>query len=176
MMNERIADFLAQGMTPTQVYSIVGCAPALINELIKDPTFMEAVKEKSTRYLQEADEDEIVTNKYLSLEHKILKKIEVDIGNADIRDAIRALEVVGNRQEKRMSRKTAPTPNANPNINIAILNLPAHTIPEYVMNANKEVVAINNKAMTPMSSAGVKQMFDTMKLTGNKEVEVLASK
>lgn len=159
--NARILDFLAQGIAPIQVLSIVGCSPQYMNSLLKNEEFMKEVEEARKPYLVHANEDEIVTNKYLSLEHKILKQIENQVESADLKDAIRALEVVSNRQEKRMTRKAMPTGESRVT-NVINLVLPSHAIPEYTMNSTKEVIAIDDKLMAPMTSEGVKGLFKDM--------------
>ncbi len=159
--NARIIDFLAQGIKPNEVLSIVGCSPAYLNGLIKDPAFMAIVEEKAKGYTQVAVEEEIISNKYLSLEHTILKKLADQVQNAELRDNIRALEVVGARQDKIAQRKIPALANSNRTVNVnqVILNLPAHAMPEYTLNANSEVTTIDGKTMNPMTSIAVAAMF-----------------
>lgn len=159
--NKRILDLLAQGMTPVQVVNITGSSPQYLSTLVKDPEFMAALEEARKPFLKEADEEELISVKYLSLEHQILRQIENQIPSAELRDAVRALEVVSTRQEKRASRALALMQNDKPLkvVNNIILTLPNHAIPEYQLNSEKEVIAINQKGMSPMNSANVKALF-----------------
>lgn len=170
--NKRILDFLAQGIPPQQVLTIVGCTPKHINSLLQDVGFMAAVAEARKPYLVEANEEDIISNKHLSLEHKILSQIESQIGNAELRDAIRALEVVSNVRDKKAARKhTAPQSNVT-NIQMIALNLPPHAIPEYSLNSNREVVAIDQNVMAPMTSNSVRDLFKGMQ-EGMKTVQAV---
>lgn len=164
LAHKRILDLLAQGMNPQQVINITGSSPAFLSTLLKDPDFLTALEEARKPFLKEADEEAIVSNKYLSLEHKILNQIESQIVSAELKDAVRALEVVATRQEKRASRALLLAENSKPlrTVNNIILNLPSHAIPEYLMNSAKEVIAINDKGMSPMPSAEVKNLFKNM--------------
>lgn len=171
MKNDRILNLLAQGISAVQVVSIVGCPPKYLQSLLEDTEFKAALEAEQALYFQEANEDEIIGNKYLSLEHKILKQIEAQIPNAELRDALKALEVVSNRQEKAKSRHNAPIQGNTVNYTTVNLNLPTHAIPEYSLNSSKEVVAINGKPMAPLSGVAVKALFDSMK--GN-EVQVIS--
>jgi hypothetical protein len=165
MSNERIIAFLAQGTPAVEVMNITGVSSAYMKGLLADPEFLKEVEEKAKGYLKEADEEEIVSNKYLSVEHKILKAIEGQVGTAELGDLTRALQVVANRQDKVASRKAGFNPNGQntTTINQVILNLPQHAIPEYVLNSNKEVVQINDRTMNPMNSKTVQGLFEGMR-------------
>lgn len=172
MKNDRILNLLAQGISPVQVVTIVGCSPAYLKSLMEQEDFQAALKEEQALYYQEADEDAVIGNKYLSLEHKILKQIEQQIPNAELRDALKALEVVSNRQEKAKSRHNAPVQGNTVNYTTVNLSLPSHAIPEYTLNTAREVVAINGKPMAPLTGAAVKTLFDGLK---NKEVQAISA-
>lgn len=177
MSHRRIVEFLAQGMTPAQVVSIVGCQPAYFNSLMKDESFRKEVEEAAKPYLEQANEEEVLSNKHLSLEHKILNKIEGLLAGAEMKDVTRALEVVGNRQDKIANRKVGFNPNlSSVNVVHVSLNLPAHAIPEYTLSNTSEVTTIGNTAMNPLPSASVRELFKhraEMKL--NAPLQELAS-
>lgn len=170
MQNPRILDLLAQGVKPMQVLTIVGCTPQYLKSLLEDTEFKTLLEEKQAEYYKEADEDVVLSTRYLSLEHKILNTIEQQIGSAELRDNIKALEVVAKRQEAAKSRHNSPS-ESKVVINTINLNLPAHAIPEYTLNSNREVVAIGNTAMAPMTGNAVKNLFQSIK-DGVKEVQI----
>ena len=170
MQNPRILDLLAQGVKVMQVLTIVGCTPQYLKNLLEDPEFKADLETKQQEYFKEADEDVVLSTRYLSLEHKILNTIEQQIGSAELRDNIKALEVVAKRQEAAKSRHN-PVGDSKVVINTINLNLPAHAIPEYTLNSNREVVAIGNTAMAPMTGNAVKNLFDSLK-GGEKVVQV----
>lgn len=165
MSHDRILELLAQGISPVQVVSIVGCQPAYLKSLLEDTEFASRVEAKQKEYFQEADEEAIISNKHLALEHKILKHLEAQLPTAEMRDTIRALEVISTRQEKMKSRlhKSSEFVGNKVVVNTINLTLPSHAIPEYSLSSNKEVVAIGDKVITPMSGEKVKQLFHNLK-------------
>jgi len=170
--NPRILDLLAQGIQIPQVLTIVGCHPTYLKSLLEDEEFKSELEAKQKEYFAEADEEVIISNRYLSLEHKLLKQIDSMIPNAEMRDVLKALDVVANRQEKAKGRLASPTERGNTTVYQQInLTLPKHTIPEYTLNGNKEVVAIGNIGMSPMTGSKVKELFDGMK-SGEKLVSL----
>jgi transcriptional regulator with XRE-family HTH domain len=162
----RIASYLAQGLKPSQVCSIVGVTAAYISQLLKEASanadceFARLLKEYSTKEEEAFSEDKALTNKYMSIEHKVLDAIESQMSFAELPALTRTLEVIANRQEKRLQRLTAPRdPNGTVIHNVIQLTIPAHAIPEHVISSNKEVVAIGNQQLAPLSADGVKSLF-----------------
>lgn len=174
-MKERIIDFLAQGMKPSQVASIVGCTAGYVTQVSKDPSNEEKIREKQVALLPTLTEDKVLNNKYMAVEHTLLNQLESMAGMAEFRDVTRALEVVGNRQEKRLARLTAPAGGSGSGTNVLInLTLPAHAtlnLPSYQLNEKNEVISIGERAMAPMSSDAVKNLFAAINGTAAKTVE-----
>ncbi len=160
--NRRILDLLGKGLTPVQVISVTGCRVEFLQSLLQNDEFKEAIQEALAGNMREVQEDEIVTSKYLALEHSILKQIEVDLPTAELRDTIRALEVVSKRQDAHMQRKIAPIASIN-NITQIALVIPEHAVPEYALTANKEVAKIGDKTMSPLDSKEIPSLFKQLK-------------
>lgn len=167
-MRNRILNYLASGIKPAQVATIVGCSPGYISVLLKDDSFrleLEAKVIDSPENKEEKDLD----NKYISLEHNILRQVEDAIVGAELPALVRALEVVAKRQDLRLTRKypAAQQPNAlgtSTNLFVTV-SLPSHALPPPLieLNEQKEILAINNKTLAPMSSDSVKGLFDRIK-------------
>jgi hypothetical protein len=159
-MRDRILYYMAQGLTASQTASIVGCTASYINQLGKEELFLSQLTQaRSETQAKDVDEDKVLTNKYMALEHKILGAIETAMPMAELPALVRALEVVGSRQEKRALRLATPigqVPNGTVIVNIT---LPSHAVPEYQVNSQREVIAIDNKTVAPMSSDGVANLF-----------------
>lgn len=173
----RIAHFLAQGLKPAQICGIVGVTPAYISQLCSadgPEEFKLAVQESAAEQQDKADEDSLLSAKYLSAEHKILKAIEDSITMAELPVMIQALKVIGDRQERRAQRKAAVGAIgqmiSGPQVNVTVLNLPAHAVPEYEVNSQGQVVSINKTGMAPLTSSGVRQLFSARK-EGQKLVQ-----
>lgn len=168
---ERIIGFLAQGLKPAQVASIVGCTPAYISQLLSATDgpegFREGLQEKVKELSASGDiEENSVTSKYLSMEHKLLQTIENRLAEAEFPALVNALKVVGERQEKRALRKAGLLlpQQGNYTQNIINISVPAHALPEFKMNGNLEVTSIGDRIMAPMSSAAVRQLFQSKKI------------
>lgn len=165
----RVARFLAQGLKPTQVASIVGCTPARISQIVKEPGFEEVLAAEQERYGltdEEVAQEQQLNNKYLALEHKLIDSIESQAALMEPRDQIKALDIVAARQEKRAHRLAMlkmPAQNSHIQQNIINIAIPSHALPEYAVNAQSEIIAIDNKPMAPLGAAGVKEMFTAMR-------------
>lgn len=157
-MRDKILNYMAQGVKASQVASIVGCTPAYISQLSKDEGFLAELKAAREAAYKDVDEDKVLTNKYMALEHKLLDSMENAMAMAELPAITRALEVIATRQEKRAQRLAGPVQQPG-NTVIVNLTLPSHAIPEYQINPQREVVSIGNRIISPMSSEGVKNLF-----------------
>lgn len=168
-MQERCAHFLAQGLKPTQVASILGCTPGRISQIIKEPDFPEILARAQEQYEGPSDSEaaahQLVSNKYLALESKLVDQIEAQAAMMAPKELISALSVVAARQDKAAARTAQlRLPQQGSTINVAVqLSMPQHTVPEYVVNSQGEIVSINQKSMAPMGSGAVRSLFTGMK-------------
>lgn len=180
---EKILSLLAQGLAPMQVVSIVGCSPAKLKAILEDEDFKKELEERKNEYLVEVKEEQIVNNKYLALEHKILAQIEANIPAADMKESVRALEVVSNRQD-RMAKRASPITNGNTNTHntFVTINMPVHALPEYHLNSSNEIIAtekiVDGKkelvSMSPMAGHKVKELFAARKQSAGNTIESLS--
>ena len=167
-MRTRILNYLSSGIKPAQVATIVGCSPGYISQLIASEGFKAELEAMVVDKPQDGEEKDL-DNKYLSLEHSILRQVEDAIVGAELPALTRALEVVAKRQDlMRVRRQPAMQPiNALGGTNSLFITvtLPSHALPPPVilLNEQKEILAINNKALAPMSSDSVKSLFDSLK-------------
>lgn len=162
-MKERILHMLAQGLQGSQIASVIGCSASYVVQVAKDPICLERLGELRKEYAGKEDADGVIlNNKYNALEHSLLKKIGDSLEDAELPVLTRTLEVIGNRQEKRLQRMTmASVGGAGSSLHVH-LTLPSHAtlnLPSYQLNENKEVIAIGGREMAPMSSEGVKNLF-----------------
>lgn len=165
-MRNRILNYLASGIKPVQVATIVGVSPGYISQLLKEEAFKEELELLVLQKPSDAEETDL-DNKYVSLEHSILRGIEEAIPGSELPALARILDSVTRRQEARFQRKH---PAQNPfggggNVTVVQISLPAHSIPaEPVVEINQqgEILAINNKPLAPMSSDSVKNLFAAM--------------
>jgi len=164
MDEKRIANFIASGLSDTQIAGIVGCTPAYLCQLKKEDSFSTLVVAAIAELPKECAEEERLGLKYLAVEHKVLRHLEDRLAFAEFRDAVAALRVLGDRQEKREARRhpAMASPGHITN-NYVQLSIPSHALPELTFNAQMEVVAIGDKGLAPLSSVGVKDLFSSLK-------------
>lgn len=160
---ETIARYLAQGLKPSQVASLVGVTPAYISQLAKQPDFMSEVEtRREAQTGAESETEERINSKYLALEDKLLDKINEAAEFAESRDLSRFLEVVTNRHDKRLARQR---PAQTQTVNVVAISLPAHAAPAplaYQLNDQSQITAIGNRLMAPLSAEGVRNLFTQM--------------
>lgn len=166
-MRDRILSYLASGIKPVQVATIVGCSPGYISQLVATEDFQAELNALVLSKPAEAEETDL-DNKYVSLEHAILKSIDSAIVGAELPALTRALEVVAKRQDMRFARKHPSLQHVNPlggtNIAFITVALPAHAVPHPVieLNSQKEILSINQKSLAPMNSESVRELFTKM--------------
>ena len=174
MQNARVMELLASGLDPKQVMSITGISSAYLAVLIKDEEFAALLAEAKLAHAVSADEGKVVDNKYLALEHNIMNRMESQLPYAELRDLTNALRVVTDRADKVASRKAALEKGNEKTVVHVHLTLPRHTMPEHTINASNEVVAIADRALNPMQSTGVQNLFKALSVQDAEEVKAVA--
>lgn len=166
-MKDRILKLLIAGYKQSDICGIVGCTPAYVSQLMADEEFREKVKAGLVEAAAENDEEVHLENRYQKLKHKILNNIEDSLPNAELPQLVRALEVV-DKVEDNVKRRKMPAPSTgnviNGNVHITQIAMPAHALalpaPVVQVNELNEIVAIDNRPLAPMSSEGVKNIFN----------------
>lgn len=163
----RVADLLASGLKPAQVATIVGVTPARISQLLSEDSFKLLLSEK-TAIIEAKDVEEITLSaKYTAAEHALVNQVMEMAPASELRDVTAALRVVAERQDR---MRTRLLPVQNPNVareTIVVLALPSQAIALPVMDiTNKgEVISIGERALAPLSSTAVTNLFSKMKGT-----------
>lgn len=168
-MKDQILEYLSLGVKPAQVCTIVGCTPAYVSQLLKDEDFVAKLNEAVQNLPEDAGEKRLDA-KYESVEHDILGAMQSAIASAELPALSQALKVIGDRQNVRRVQKNPALSQPSTQINVVSLIVPVRqNIPPPVieMNEKKEVIAVGNVAMAPLSSDGVKALFN--KLRGQNE-------
>lgn len=141
---------------------------------------MEEIRAKTAELSTKEDQEEIiVSNKILATEHALIKRIGELAADSDMNEAVRAFQAISQRKNAPNLRFNFPAqPGGAVNIqNNTVINLsvPKHAVPEYILNEQSEVIAINNQPMAPLSSDGVRDMFQQMNAAKQKAKQALAS-
>ena len=157
----RIASLLAKGASSAQISSIVGLSPGRISQLTSTPEFQLLLSIKQEENKQEDIEETTLSVKYASAEHALLKQIMDLAPAAELRDAVAALKVVSERQEKMKQRVAPSAPSSGTTQLIVAINLPSHVLPRQAiqLSSTNEVISIGDRELAPLPSATVKELF-----------------
>ena len=162
MKIDRIATLSASGLTPAAISTIVGVSPARISQIQATDEYKETLQAKTVELAEKDQEELSLSAKYLEAEHLLVKQVIEMAPISELRDVVGALRVVAERQEKAKARMNSVF-HAQPVFNnIVQLQLPQHATPELAYGQNREVLAIENRALTPLSSSGVLGLFKSM--------------
>jgi hypothetical protein len=159
MNPERIATLLASGLPHTSVATIVGLSPARISQLLQEEDFKLILAAKQAEAQKKDIEELSISAKYLEAEHILIKQVIEMAPISELRDVTAALRVVGERQEKAKNRMNPIVSQQAVYNTVVQLSLPAHATPELNFAANREVIAIENRNLAPLSSSGVLSLF-----------------
>lgn len=163
-VQEKVAGFLAQGLKPAQVASIVGLSPGRISQIVREPEFAPLLAAAQQRYEVSSDDQAAaarINNKYLALEDRLIDQLDSQAACMEPKDLIKALDVVAARQD-RLKIRMAPAPAAASTQVLVNISMPAHALPDYKVNSLNEIVSIDEKPMAPLAASSVRQLFKDM--------------
>lgn len=162
-MKERIKEYLADGIKPAQVCTLVGCSPAYISQLLSNADFKAEVE---TAMLHNTKpQDEILSSRYTSVEASILSAMQSQVDGADLPQLSKALDSITRAQESKAKIRNPALAGGQTIQTVVQINLPMHALPapQAQLNDKGEVIAIDNKLLAPMSANGVKNLFSQIK-------------
>lgn len=167
---DRIATLKAAGLPSASIATIIGVSPSRIAQIEKQEDFLEIFSAKQAEAAAKDIEEISLSAKYTAAEHTLIDQMMQMAPVSELRDVTAALRVVAERQEKAKSRMNPILQQAPVLNNIIAIQLPAHALPEMILNSEKEVIAIGERNLTPLSSSGVLSLFSKLKNTNeNKE-------
>lgn len=154
-MKDRIIAYLAQGFPPQQVVSLVGCSAAYVSQIqAESATLIEEAKKK---YVHQKEEEHIEEG-YTRLEKKVQNAMEANLPFAEFADLTRAMGLL-------IQRRQRPVPAGIVHDNrtqFVVLSVPHAAVPEFTLNEKKEVIAVGNKALAPLSAPAVRALFERL--------------
>ena len=165
---ERIAQLLSNGLDAETICSIVGVVPAYLTALKGDEEFKELLTYYAASSEEETSaqiEDTRLDDKYVALEHKVLKSLTCNAELLEPNQAIKLLDNIGQRNDKRRSGLKKPEGEKGAVVHIS-LNLPQHAIPvqpSFTITAQNEVVGVDSQSLAPMATDGVKELIQQHK-------------
>jgi len=158
---DRITSLLASGLKPAQVATVIGVTPARISQLLSQEDFQLSLQAKLAVQGKEDVEEQAISAKYSAAEHALVNKVIEMAPISELRDVTAALRVVAERQEKMKTRTSVQAPILHQQLTVVSVNLPAHALrtPEVHLNPAKEVIAIGEQQLSPMTSTAVTNLF-----------------
>lgn len=179
-MKDRIRSLLIDGLRASEIVTIVGCTPGYISQLVKDEEFKKSVEVGMIEAAAVKTEEDHLETRYQNLEHKLVSGMEDAMVGAELPAITAALSILHKRADMRYARRNPTTVGPTTHVNIVSLQLPAHALAAptgvVTLNTNNEIIAIEGRALAPMSASGVKALFAQRLAEKDKQaVEVLES-
>lgn len=165
---EQIRELLKSNCAPSDVALAVGCEPSYVSQLMQDQDFASEVAVARVKILQEQTGRD---GKYDSLEDRLLNGLEMKLDQGvsflKIETILRAIQTV-NQAKRRGAPVGGPSTVVN---NVINLNLPAHTVREFQVSGENEVIAVGTQNLVSMAAPQVLN-----RLNGGTGVETLNKK
>jgi len=167
-MNTQLAlKYLALGLRPSQVASIVGVSPGRISQLLSLDSTKQFLAEAAILE-RESCEAEILEGKETAAKHLLLDAICSRQSEASFPELVKAYEVIS-RVPASVNRILSPGQNVFSGTVVQI-SVPARAIPEIQITKDKEVIAIGDRALAPLPSGQVTNLFSRMRGEQNEQI------
>ena len=157
-MNTELAlKYLAMGLKPGQVATIVGVSPGRISQLLALPATQEFLASQQ----KEVAEEKVVEGKELAAKHALLDSLISKVGEATFMEVARAYEVISRAQATKN-----PIPIAGTHLfqgAVVQISMPARALESIEITKDKEVIAIGDRALAPLPAAQVTNLFERMR-------------
>jgi hypothetical protein len=146
------------GLAPSKVATIVGLSPGRISQLASEHSekisvLKEACSEK------EIKEGKIEAAKNVLLDHIIA---EAGTGSYSLTELARTYEMLS-RAETQQQRNIIPIEGTMIPGNVTNISLPLFVIPNISITHENEVVAIEDRSLSPLPSAQVRNLFEEIR-------------
>jgi hypothetical protein len=154
-LNRKLAiQYLSQNIQPSVVAGILGVTESAISQLLADPDFATEVSEAS----QGAAAEDLGYDKRVDeAEDQFLKNIEQRAPFANMQQSLQAFKLLNGAKRRRDTRVHQSAGNSGVTVNIT---LPASIVPQYVMNAQAEIVEVSGQTMISATPANVNAMLE----------------
>lgn len=160
-MEDKILNYLANGLAASQVATLVGCSPAYISQLMSKDEFKARLKQSIID--NPTAPDDKLDDKYTAVETALLNSVEQAIPGAELPAITMALKTIAGIRHDRHMKKNPLLTAPSMNIQYVQLTMPNHVVrsnPIISLNEKSEIIAIDNQPMAPLSSDGVKNLFE----------------
>lgn len=173
--NSRILALSTQGLTPSQISSIVGLSPSRISQVLSSFPSTESSSlpsssspslsdEKDSLDLLLQQEQQSLSVKYLSAESMLLNQLTAMAPAAEFTEVTAALRVVSQRQielqKLQAMHRISQTQAQQATVTITI---PLHSlqVPDIMLTQNREVSHVGDRSLAPLTSDAVRTLFSS---------------
>lgn len=162
MNRAKAIHFLSLGLPPGQVASIVGVSPSRISQLLSEPSVKELIEEKQLERQTENEENERLEAKVLAAKNSLLDSLATRQHEATYMELARAYQIICAASAP---KNAIPVPGATIfNGTVVQIAMPARTFQQEIqITADKEVIAIGDRELAPLTANAVTALFKRMK-------------
>lgn len=153
-LNRQLAiQYLSQNMQPSIVAGILGVTESAISQLLADSDFAEEVSKASQGA---AAEDLAYDSRLDEAEETFLKNIENRAQFANMQQSLQAFKLLNSAKRRKDTRVHNSASNSGVTVNIT---LPTTIVPQYILNAQAEIVEVSGKTMISATPANVNALL-----------------
>lgn len=155
-----IFELLIRGSSQTEAARIADVSIGYVSQLLSEPQFAAEVAQRKAITMQDASAREERANRIygmnMDLEEKILENLKRQVNFMKPHEQMKLLQIVS-------TKKAPPPPPVIPNQNnqnatLVTIAVSQTANTQFVMNNNKEIVAVGDVALSPMSPAQLKDL------------------
>lgn len=176
MDKQRALHFIAAGLPPARVATIVGVSPGRISQLLKEEGIAEELEAARIDNQAKQDQDVLLEAKQTSIKHSLLDQLANTIHEASFMEIARAYDII-TRADAATKRNNIPLPGTQIfNGTLLQISLPGRIFEQEIhVTKEKEVTAIGDRVLAPLQSAQVTSLFSRMKGDQNEQASLPGS-
>lgn len=167
MNKEKAIDLLSMGVRPGQVASILGVSPGRISQLLAIPEVSKIIEEKQLLASTENRENEVILAKESAVKHNLLNALSERSSEASFMELARSYEIIARCESLRKNN----VPMAGTQVfngQVIQVALPLQALSsfrelEVQQTSEKEIIAIENRELAPMSAQNVTALFSSLR-------------
>lgn len=159
MNRAKAIHFLSLGLPPGQVASIVGVSPGRISQLLSEPSVQEILKEKQLEAGIENEEQERIEAKVLAAKNSLLDALSARQHEASYMELARAYQIICTANQP---KNNIPVQGTFIGATVQIA-LPDRQLIEITSTKDREVIAVGNRELAPLTANAVTALFRRMK-------------
>jgi transcriptional regulator with XRE-family HTH domain len=152
-VKESAQELLALGLAPSQVANTLGVTESYISQLMANEDFAAEVQAHRVEASQKNLKYDARLNK---IEEGFLNRIEEKLPMANLGQSLQAFRVLNNAKRRKESEQTQHGSQISQVVHIT---LPATMIPQFIKNANNEIIEVEGQTMISATPKGLENIL-----------------